>query len=349
MAVSNPDGNLEIHPGPRGYSVVSAGLSTDGKSLRLTTDEPRTLNPVLLPVGPRGDQGPSGDPGEARIRVDDTVGRRVYLWDVRTVSEQFVYGDTGTWTLADGTTTVRRVNNTVETNATDPTTLPDGFKPAVTGATGHYLTAQPWPAGVTGTVTTQPTALSGLEGYQAAAANGYPGTAEEWVNLVYRVVLPPAGSTGQVLTRTASGSAWVTPQSYGPKAWQNVTLDATWQPVEGSTAQVRESSGTVELHGLIQYVGPTVTAGAFSGSFVRVGVMPPAYAPVHAFDIPITSYRASDNEPSPARLIVNTQGVISIGAFALGSGPAAFTLKATVAQANLSAVSYALRGSSTTA
>lgn len=345
MVEFNADGGLEISPGPRGHSITGFRLSPDGTVVYFQTDKPSELNGIPLPIGPRGPQGIIGDPGESRIRVDETVGFRLFLWDTSLAGEYMAYGDTGTWTLVDGTTTVRRSGNEVETNAADPTTLPAGFRPAVTGSTGHYLTDEEWPTEVTGTITTPPVDHLGLVGYQAAVAQGYPGTAEEWMNMVYRVVLPPAGSTGQVLTRTEEGSEWRDAPYYGPGTWDTISLEPTWEPVEGSVAQVRNSSGTVELIGLLRYVGPTVTAGSFAAEFVRIGAMPPAYAPAHPFDLPITTYRSTDNEATFCRLIVGSTGVIHIGAATFASGPAQFTLKGGVAEANLSAVSYALRNS----
>ena len=49
----NLDGNIEVYPGPRGFSVVEA--KGDGENVRFITDEPRTLNPVALPRGPKGE------------------------------------------------------------------------------------------------------------------------------------------------------------------------------------------------------------------------------------------------------------------------------------------------------
>ena len=40
----NTDGNIEVYPGPRGFSVVDA--KGDGTNVRFVTDEPRTLGPV---------------------------------------------------------------------------------------------------------------------------------------------------------------------------------------------------------------------------------------------------------------------------------------------------------------
>ena len=346
MTVSNPEGSIEVHPGSRGHSVVSVGLTPDGKSARFTTDEPRTLNPIRLPDGPKGDKGNPGAPGEGKIVTDDTAGHRVFMWDARLAGHQMTYGDTGVRLLADGTTWVRRTDNLVETNALDPAAdLPAGFRPISPEAVGGvFTTADEWPTELPGTEQAPPVLHYGLRDYDAAVASGYPGTAEEWLNTLYRVVLPPAGTTGQVLTRTAAGTAWQAPPSYGPGAWQSITLDG-WEPSNGSGAFARLSNGSVELYGLLGYRGATTTVGGFSGSFLRIGVLPPALAPQHGVDHPITTYRASDNQPTLGRIIISTQGVISLGAFASAKDTSEFTAKANVTAVNISSTSFALRNS----
>ena len=194
----NTDGNIEVYPGPRGFSVVDA--KGDGTNVRFVTDEPRTLNPVALPRGPKGDRGPAGAPGEASIRVDETIGYRVFLWHPATAAEQMVYGDTGVRRLTDGSI-VRRVGAQVETTATDTTTLPAGFRPAIDGNRPMFTTADPWPAELPGTKVTDPAKMLGLEDYAAAVSNGYPGTAEQWMSDKYRVLPDPAKvPQGHVLT-----------------------------------------------------------------------------------------------------------------------------------------------------
>ena len=165
----NIDGNIEVYPGPRGFSVVDA--KGDGSNVRFVTDEPRTLNPVALPRGPKGDRGAAGTPGEASIRVDETVGYRVFLWHPATAAEQMVYGDTGVRRLTDGSL-VRRVGAQVETTATDTTTLPAGFRPTIDGNRPLFTTADPWPTELPGTKVTNPTKMTGLEDYAAAVTNG---------------------------------------------------------------------------------------------------------------------------------------------------------------------------------
>lgn len=351
MAEFNETTNArEISPGPRGYSIIGRTVSDDGTMLYLETNEPRTLNGVRLPAGPQGDQGLEGLPGESRIRVDTAAGHRVFQWDAALMAEQMIYGDTGVRLLADGTTWVRRTDNTVETNALDPALdLPVGFRPVSPEAVGAvFTTADEWPETLPGTEQTPPQALRGLEGYSAAAAQGYPGTAEEWMHMVYRVVLPPAGATGEVLTRTAAGSAWQALPTIGAESWKTITL-SDWNPASGSGALARLNNDTVEAYGLLTYTGATATVGAFSGSFLRVGVLPPEMAPAHGVDTPVTTYRASDNQPVLARVIINPEGVIYLGAIAVtDSGSATFTAKANVTQINLSAISFALRNSSPT-
>jgi hypothetical protein len=351
VTVANPDGNIEIHPGPRGHSIVSLYTTPDGKQFGATTDEPRRTNPIPLLEGPPGQKGDTGNPGRSAVRVESaenegTAGYRVFQWDPTLMAEQLVYGDTGVLDLGDGRT-VRRVMSTVELEGSIDG-LPEGFRPAMPQpGTVHkvYTTADPWPENITGwTQVAPPTRLQGLEGYDADRASGYPGTPEQWINDIYRVVLPPAGTPGQVLTRTAAGSAWSPPKDYGPGPWQGITLN-DWTPSNNSGAFARLSNGSVELYGLLGYRGATTTVGGFTGSFLRIGVLPPALAPQHGVDHPITTYRASDNQPVQARLIISTQGVMSLGAFASAKDTSEFTVKANVTAVNISSTSFALRNS----
>lgn len=226
----NTDGNIEVYPGPRGFSVVDA--KGDGENVRFVTDEPRTLNPVPLPPGPPGKRGAAGAPGEASIRVDDTIGYRVFLWHPATAAEQMVYGDTGVRRLTDGSL-VRRVGAQVETTATDTTTLPAGFRPTIDGNRPMFTTADPWPAELPGTKVTDPTKMLGLEDYAAAVTNGYPGTAEQWLNDRYRVLPDPSRvPAGQVLTRTDTGLSYAPLPQIGAGPWKNITLDTNnWKVV----------------------------------------------------------------------------------------------------------------------
>lgn len=343
MAELNTDGNIEVYPGPRGFSVV--GAEGDGTNVRFVTDEPRTLNPVALPRGAKGDKGATGDPGQASIRVDETVGYRVFLWEIAVPSEQMVYGDTGVRAVTGGT--VRRTGNTVETTVTDTTTLPPGFRPTIDGNRPMFFTADPWPTTLPGTKVTDPTRLKGLEGYDAATANGYPGTAEQWIEDRYRVLQDPAGaSLGQVYTRTETGANWADLPQIGPGPWKNITLDSTWSTSSafGNLAQVRQNSGSVEFYGYVRYVGPEADVGLFSTDAVRIGVLPPDAAPVHNLELVCTLYvKGYQVPPIPARLNVTSQGVMRVMAFSDFAAHKTVTLTPSGSALNLTGLQYATR------
>lgn len=361
----NAAGGREISPGPRGFSLSGVELSDDRTVAYFLTDQPGRLNGIPLPIGPRGAQGLPGDPGEARLRIDETVGFRVFMWDTGVAAEHMIYGDTGTWTWsvtvtnADGTTTttttnVRRTNNVVETNSTDIKNLPDGFKPARPGATGPvYLTDQPWPTKVTGTISIAPQTLRGLTGYQAAVAQGFPGTAEEWLNIVYRVVLPPGGTTGQVLTRTDIGASWLNLPRIGPGPWHTITLTSNWKPSSGpfgdQVPQVRNNNGTIEMIGDATYIGPESKVGIWGVDFIKIGTIPPQFAPEAHYDLSTRVFKGlpgSAGTPVPARIDVDTQGQIYLGAFDI-AGIITLPIAANITKVNLGALpSFPLRNSS---
>lgn len=344
MAELNNDGNIEVYPGPPGFSVV--GAKGDGANVRFVTNEPRTLNPVPLPRGAKGEKGLRGDPGQASIRVDETVGYRVFLWEIAVPSEQMVYGDTGVRGVTGGT--VRRTGNTVETTVTDPSTLPSGFKPAVAGAKGVYLTAEPWPTTLPGTKVTDPARLKGLEGYDAATANGYPGTPEQWIEDRYRVLQDPAQATlGQVYTRTETGAGWADLPQQGAQDFYDITLDSTWgvESHLGNRAQARSNDGRTELYGFAVYKGPTVEAGMFSTDSVRIGVLPPAGVPNFPLELVVNTYEGSSGagRPVQARILVNNQGLMSMCCFSDNGKAQTLTLKAGVTQVSLSGLSFISR------
>lgn len=347
MAELNTDGNIEVYPGPRGFSVV--GAEGDGTNVRFVTDEPRTLNPVALPRGAKGDKGVKGDPGQASIRVDETVGYRVFLWEIAVPSEQMVYGDTGVRSVTGGT--VRRTGNTVETTVTEPSTLPPGFKPAVTGAKGVYLTAEPWPTTLPGTKVTDPTRLKGLEGYDAATANGYPGTAEQWIEDRYRVLQDPAGATlGQVYTRTVEGAGWRDLPQIGPGPWKNITLDTNnWRVTShlGNRAQTRTNNDRVDFYGHITYTGPNTEAGMWASEGVRIGVLAPQDAPQFNVELSCVTYDGVTTWPIPGRLHVSDRGVMQLMCFTFaappGKPPVKLPVRAGVTQIGLTGLSYPAR------
>lgn len=345
MAELNTDGNIEVYPGPRGFSVVDA--KGDGTNVRFVTDEPRTLNPVALPRGAKGDKGAKGDPGQASIRVDETVGYRVFLWEIAVPSEQMVYGDTGVRAVTGGT--VRRTGNTVETTVTDPSTLPAGFKPAVTGAKGVYLTAEPWPTALPGTKVTDPTRLKGLEGYDAATSNGYPGTAQQWLNDRYRVIPSPEGvPRGQVLTRTETGLAYAPLPQIGPGPWKNITLDTNnWKVVShlGNRAQSRINGKTVEYYGFLTRTGPVTEAGMWADTGVRVGVVSPETAPAFNLELPIVTYEGSSGAARPvmARLHISDKGVMQLLAFSDNGKENTLVIKPGVTQFGITGLTYPAR------
>lgn len=340
----NENGGREISPGPRGYSMVGIEVSPDGTVAYPLTDQPGKLNGFPLPVGPRGPRGYEGLPGEARIRIDQTVGYRVMMWDTATAGENRLFGDTGVWDIGGGVL-VHRHNNTVTTTATDPTTLPAGFRPAVGGAGAGktFTTVQEWPATVTGTVVTPPDTGRGLEDFEAAAAQGFPGSAQEWIDMVYGV-LPTNGVPGQWLQWGPIGPMWGNLPNSGPDPWQGVTLTKDWATLYGAP-QVRRNQGTVEGIGHIKYTGGPVTAGPWGSTAVRVGVMPPALAPEESWDCPIVTYDGSQVGAPPvhARLWVNKQGVISVMGFDEG-----VELRVNAFQVNLTLIRYAIRNSSPT-
>lgn len=341
----NLDGNIEVYPGPRGFSVVDA--KGDGSSVRFVTDEPRTLNPVELPRGPKGDRGPAGTPGEASIRVDEAVGYRVFLWHPATAAEQMVYGDTGIRDTGAGV--VRRTGNVVETTVTDPKTLPAGFKPARTGATGPvYTTADPWPTELPGSKVTDPARMTGLEDYAAAVSNGYPGTAEQWMSDKYRVLPDPAKiPTGHVLTRTETGLAYAPIPQIGPSPWRNITLDSTWTVVTwlGNRAQTRLNNGTVEFYGFLKYQGPRVDAGMWRIEAVRIGVLAPQDAPIYDTELTVLTYEGSSGKALPvsARILVTDKGVVSLMCFSQNGAPASLTVLSGVTQVHLTGLRYPAR------
>ena len=342
----NLDGNIEVYPGPAGFSVVDA--KSDGTNVRFVTNEPRTLNPVPLPPGPPGKPGPAGAPGEASIRVDDTVGYRVFLWHPATAAEQTVYSDTGIRDTGSGV--VRRTGNTVETTVTNPTTLPAGFRPARTGATGPvYTTNDPWPTALPGTKVTDPTKMTGLEDYAAAVTNGYPGTAEQWMSDRYRVLPDPAKvPRGHVLTRTETGLAYAPLPQIGAGPWKNITLDTNnWKVVShlGSRAQTRINGGTVEFYGFLTRTGPVAEAGMWAAEGVRVGVLAPDTAPAFNMDLPIVTYEGSSGAARPvmARLHVSDKGVMQLLAFSDNGKENSLVIKPGVTQFGITGLTYPAR------
>ena len=341
----NLDGNIEVYPGPRGFSVVDA--KGDGSSVRFVTDEPRTLNPVPLPPGPQGDRGPAGAPGEASIRVDETIGYRVFLWHPATAAEQMVYGDTGVRRLTDGSI-VRRVGTQVETTATDTTTLPAGFRPTIDGNRPMFTTADLWPAELPGTKVTDPAKMLGLEDYAAAVANGYPGTAEQWMSDKYRVLPDPAKvPQGHVLTRTNTGLAYAPLPQIGPGPWRSLTLDKTWKVVShlGSRAQTRTNNDRVDFFGHVTYTGPTVEAGMWSTDGVRIGVMAPQDAPLFNIELVVITYEGASGagRPVPARLHVSDKGVVQLMCFSDNGKEQTLTVRAGITQVGLTGLSFPAR------
>ena len=337
---------VEVYPGPRGFSVVEA--KGDGENVRFVTDEPRTLNPVPLPRGPQGVRGAAGAPGEASIRVDDTIGYRVFLWHPATAAEQLVYGDTGVRRLTDGSL-VRRVGAQVETTTTNTTTLPAGFRPTIDGNRPMFTTADPWPAELPGTKVTDPTKMTGLADYAAAVSNGYPGTAEQWLADRYRVLQDPAKATlGQVYTRTATGAAWADLPQIGAGPWKNITIDGTnWKVVShlGGRAQTRINGGTVEFYGFLTRTGPTAEAGMWAAEGVRVGVLAPDTAPAFNMDLPIVTYEGSSGAARPvmARLHVSDKGVMQLLAFSDNGKENTLVVKPGITQFGITGLTYPAR------
>lgn len=341
----NLDGNIEVYPGPRGFSVVDA--KGDGASVRFVTDEPRTLNPVVLPRGPQGVRGAAGTPGEATIRVDETIGYRVFLWHPATAAEQMVYGDTGVRRLTDGSI-MRRVGAQVETTVTDTTTLPAGFRPAIDGNRPMFTTADPWPAELPGTKVTDPAKMLGLEDYAAAVSNGYPGTAEQWLADRYRVLPDPAKvPQGHVLTRTGTGLAYAPLPQIGPGPWRSLTLDKTWKVTShlGNRAQTRTNNDRVDWYGHVTYTGPMVEAGMWSWEGIRLGVVAPQDSPLYNIELAVITYEGASGagRPVPARLHVSDKGVVQLMCFSDNGKEQTLTVKAGVTQVGLTGLSYPAR------
>lgn len=341
----NLDGNIEVYAGPRGFSVVDA--KSDGTNVRFVTDEPRTLNPVPLPRGPQGVRGAAGAPGEASIRVDETVGYRVFLWHPATAAEQMVYGDTGVRRLTDGSL-VRRVGAQVETTTTNTTTLPTGFRPTIDGNRPLFTTADPWPTTLPGTKVTDPARMTGLEDYAAAVTNGYPGTAEQWMSDKYRVLPDPAKvPQGHVLTRTQTGLAYAPLPQIGPGPWRSLTLDKTWKVTShlGNRAQTRTNNDRVDWYGHITYTGPTVEAGMWSWEGVRIGVIAPQDAPLFNIELVVITYEGASGagRPVPGRLHVSDKGVVQLMCFSDNGKEQTLTVKAGVTQVGLTGLSFPAR------
>lgn len=344
------NGGIEIHPGPRGHSITGFRLSDDGTIAYPQTDKPGELNGVLLPRGPKGVKGDNGDPGEARIRIDTTVGHRVMMWDTATAGENQLFGDTGVWDIGGGVL-VHRHNNTVTTTATDPTTLPDGFRPALNSAAAGkcYTTLELWPATVTGTIISPPDTGRGLEGYQAALAQGFPGTAEEWIHMVYGV-LPTDGTPGQWLQWGSIGPMWGNLPLIGPGPWVNITLTSNWRPYTGSVVRARNNNGTIEMIGDVTYQGALMEVGIWGEDFTHIGTLPPGMAPDAHYDMPTRTFKGllgDAGTPVLARIDVNKQGQIYLGAFDLGGGNTTLPIRAGITHVSLGALpSFPLRNSS---
>ena len=344
----NIDGNIEVYPGPRGFSVT--GATGDGKNVTFLTNDPDRprLNPVAMPVAKQGATGKKGDPGAGSFRIDDTVGLRVFVWELYAAYEVMVYGDTGVRTVDGGT--LQRTGNMVETTVTDLASLPAGFRPARADAAGPvFTTADPWPTELPGTKTTDPVLPKGLEGYSAAVAGGYPGTPEQWLNDRYRVLPDPAKvPTGQVLTRTATGLAYAPLPQIGAGPWKNITLDGqNWKVVShlGNRAQTRNNGGTVECYGFLTRTGPTAEAGMWADEGVRVGVLAPEDAPAFNIELVIITYegRTGAGRPVPARLHVSDKGVMQLMSFSANGTADTLVIRPGVTQFGITGLSYPAR------
>lgn len=353
MAELNLDGSIEVYTGPRGYYIT--GASGDGKNVTFKTNNPEQpeLNPIPLPVAKPGAPGRKGDPGAGSFRIDETVGVRVFVWELYASYEVMVYGDTGVRSVSqDGQAgTLRRVGNTVEATGAMLKTLPDGFKPAAGEQhSGVFLTADPWPSTLPGEQVTAPVLPKGFEGYSAAVAGGYPGTPEQWVNDRYRVLPDPAKvPQGHVLTRTVTGLAYAPLPQIGPGPWKNITLDKdNWRVVShlGNRAQSRINGGTVEFYGFLTRTGPTVEAGMWADEGVRVGVLAPQDAPAFNIELSIIAYSGRDGDaarPVPARLHVSDKGVMQLLSFSDNGKSNTLTVKPGVTQFGITGLTFPAR------
>lgn len=351
MAELNLDGNIEVYTGPRGYYIT--GASGDGKNVTFKTNNPEQpeLNPIPLPVAKQGATGRKGDPGAGSFRIDETVGVRVFVWELYAPYEVMVYGDTGVRSVSqDGQAgTLRRVGNTVEATGAMLETLPDGFKPAASEQhSGVFLTADRWPSTLPGEQVTAPVLPKGFEGYSAAVAGGYPGTPEQWVNDRYRVLPDPAKvPQGHVLTRTATGLEYAPLPQIGPGPWRSLTLDKTWKVTShlGNRAQTRTNNDRVDFYGHVTYTGPTVEAGMWSWDGVRLGVVAPQDAPLFNIELVVITYEGASGagRPVPGRLHVSDKGVVQLMYFSDNGKEQTLTVKAGVTQIGLTGLSYPAR------
>lgn len=344
------EGGIHVSPGPRGFSVTGVETSPDGTQAYFLTDQPGKLNGITLPRGPRGEPGEYGDPGEAHMRIDNSVGHRVYMWDGREAVEAMIHGDTGVRDI-DGVK-VHRSMGQVTTDATDPSTLPEGFRPSIAGAKGTYLTAEPWPSALPGTEVTPPVQYRGLEGHAAATANGFVGTVEDYLEFVYRSVLPPGGNPGDVVTMTNGGPRYLAPPNMNPTPWVNITLGSNWKTRLSQTPQIRLKHGrtSVALIGAVTYTGASMTAGVWGEGFVHVGNIPPGYAPEAHLDLSTVVFKGDPgvgtmNYPLPGRINITTDGRIMLGAFQGPNGELALPLEANETQLLFNGISYELRNS----
>lgn len=298
--------------GDRGHSIVGFEQTARDKVVFLT-EEPLQLGPVELPIGP------AGQPSMTRLRLaEEYLGLVVTFWAATEPAELVIYGDTGVWETASGTQ-VRRYGQTVEAHG-PLTDLPVGFRPAIAqeaetdGAT-LFTTRDEWPKGATlegGTLVADPTPIDALGGYEAAIANGYVGTAEEWNESLYMAGIPKGGNPGQYLQRTSFGAAWADLPRIGGEPWRDIILNGSWGRVRDLPCQARFNNGTVEVRGWLEYKGPNAEAGTLRDKAIEIGQLPGDLSPLANIEDTRTAYRGDNYQPQAVRINYGIDGSIAL-------------------------------------
>lgn len=298
--------------GDRGHSIVGYEQVARDKVTFLTGDGTR-IGPVTIPVGPEG------QPSMTRMRLaEEYLGLVVTFWAATEPAELIIVGDTGVWETASGTR-IRRTAQTVEAHG-PLTDLPVGFRPAIaqeaeTDAVTLFTTRDEWPKGATlegATLISEPTPIDALGGYEAAIANGYVGTAEEWNESLYMAGVPKGGNPGQFLQRTSYGSAWAALPRIGGEPWRDIILNGSWRKLRDLPCQARFNNGTVEVRGWLEYIGPNAEAGTLRDRALELGHLPGDLSPLANIEAPATAYRGDNYQPQAVRINYGIDGSIAL-------------------------------------
>lgn len=322
--------------GPRGDSVTQWQQSTADTGRWVTGDGKVLEDPVLLPKGAKG------EPGRGHVRRDTVAGAQTFVWEPLRPAEMLVYANTGVRELGDGRRVYRDLN-TVEVMG-DVTNLPVGFRPAMavtapTTGTRVFLTNDPWPATLPGTQVTAPLVLEGTMGYDAARANGFTGTVEQWNALVYTAGVPSGGTAGQVLYRTSSGTAWGDLPTAG--SWEKAALTGSWKPYLGGEWYAKLVDGIVHFKGWVVYDAADASLGQWWNESVILGQVPGGMAPVANVEEYRTIYRGDMGARSDmCRVNVQPDGRVHLMAASIDGSPRTVPLGRGLSQLNLTGVSY---------